>query len=185
MGGRATTTVKHKLPWGLLLFLVAVVATTFFIHNKNTPPVSLIATPILQTMVIQIPLLVDASNPDYTGPIVGCDKVVMVEKTVPKTQQPLNAALHQLFLHEDAWEPWNGTPSNFLSAHPGLSFDHAVVVGGVATIYIVGTIGPLGGVCDDPRLRTELEQTALQFPSVTSVKFSLNGAPTDLRISEK
>ncbi|HEX8993878.1 MAG TPA: GerMN domain-containing protein [Candidatus Paceibacterota bacterium] len=168
---------------GVITAIVSLFAGAYLLRASNVHAPTVPPQP--ETMTIKIPLLVDASDTHYEGAIIGCDKVVMVDKTVPKTADILTAALHELFARKNPWEPWAGTPSNFLSAHTELVFDHATVERGVATIYLTGRIGPLGGVCDDPRTRTELEQTALQFPTIQSVQFYLDGEPTTLQFSEK
>jgi hypothetical protein len=43
----------------------------------------------------------------------------------------------------------------------------------------------LAGACDNSRLRIQLEETSLQFPSVKSVKFYVDGIKNDLVFSEK
>jgi hypothetical protein len=35
----------------------------------------------------------------------------------------------------------------------------------------------VGGVCDEPRVRAQLEETALQFVTVDSVSIFVNGQP--------
>ena len=43
----------------------------------------------------------------------------------------------------------------------------------------------LGGVCDNPRVKAQLEQTALQFPTVKSVKYYINDKTLDEALSLK
>lgn len=132
------------------------------------------------TTTVAIALLVDAGNPAYSGKLVGCDKVVLVPRTVSQTTDPLTAAMQVLFARQDPWRPWDNVPGNFLSTQRNLEFDRAVLYGGVAQIMLTGGLGPLGGACDDPRTRDEIEQTALQVPGVSAVEIFLNGQPTTL-----
>lgn len=168
---------------GVITAIVTIFAGAYMLRAEHAQTYD--TQPSDQTMMIRVPLLVDASDTHYGGITVGCDKVVMVEKMVPKTADALTAALHELFARKNPWEPWAGTPGNFLSAHTELVFDHATVKHNVATIYLTGRIGPLDGVCDDPRTRTELEQTVFQFATIQSVQFYLDGEPTTLQFSEK
>jgi hypothetical protein len=50
------------------------------------------------------------------------------------------------------------------------------VAGGVATVNLSGTI-PVGGVCDEPRVQGQLEQTVLAFDGVDEAVILLNGEP--------
>ncbi|MBC7766933.1 hypothetical protein H7Y21_02995, partial [Arenimonas sp.] len=72
-----------------------------------------------------------------------------------------------------------------ISSQKELFFDNVSTENGTAKIYLLGKIGPLNGVCDDPRLRIQLEETALQFPTVQKVEFYLNGTKTDLIFPQK
>jgi hypothetical protein len=137
-----------------------------------------------QTMNIKIPLLTDSQNAEYSGKISGCDKVVMSDRTIAATTTPLTAAYQTLFADTTAWPPISA-PGNFIQTRTQLHFDHVAIQNGVASVYLTGQVGPLGGVCDDPRLKTQLTETALQFPTVQSVQMYLNGAKTDFTFSEK
>ncbi len=39
-------------------------------------------------------------------------------------------------------------------------------------------------MCDNPRVKAQLEETARQFSTVTSVKYFINGQPLDAALSE-
>jgi hypothetical protein len=43
----------------------------------------------------------------------------------------------------------------------------------------------MGGECDSPRVQAQLEQTVLQFPSVTDVAIFINGKPLAEALSLK
>ena len=111
----------------------------------------------------------------------GCDRVVMVEQTIPATTIPLNASLDLLFnLESETVSGWN----NFIATvNDTLSFDRATLENGTANIYLTGELTGLGGVCDNPRARIQIEETALQFDTVSDVKLYLNGSSTDLQPS--
>jgi hypothetical protein len=121
----------------------------------------------------------DRYGQESTGQQQGCDRVVLVERDVPWTQAPLKAALEELFSLDqfeiDGWQ-------NFIAKTNGtLSFERAVVEDGVASIYLNGELSGLAGVCDDPRARIQITETALQFPTVDSVALYVNGRRTDLQ----
>jgi hypothetical protein len=43
----------------------------------------------------------------------------------------------------------------------------------------------LGGTCDSPRFEAQIEQTALQFPTVTDVAVFINDVPMEDALSQK
>jgi hypothetical protein len=47
-----------------------------------------------------------------------------------------------------------------------------------AIIRLSGTL-TLGGVCDEPRVRAQLRETALQYATVDRVSIFINGTPLD------
>jgi hypothetical protein len=115
----------------------------------------------------------------------GCDRVVMVEERIVPTTTPLTAALQTLFALErqrvtaDLWY-------NFISqTNDTLTFDRVTVQNGVAKVYLEGELTGLAGVCDNPRAQIQIEETALNFPTVNSVEIYLNGELTDLTPDER
>lgn len=115
---------------------------------------------------------------ETTGKERGCDRVVMVRYEIPATTMPLTAALERLFsLPEPNVDMWY----NFIAKTSStLHFDHATVENGTAKIYLTGDLSGLAGVCDDPRASAQIEETALQFPTVERVELYLNGTQTSL-----
>lgn len=120
---------------------------------------------------------------ESTGPERGCDRVVMVDRTITPTAAPLTAALRALFaLETDTYGGWQ----HFLhKTNDTLSFDRARVADSVAHIYLNGSLTGLAGVCDNPRAAIQIEETALQFETVDTVQLYLNGEETDLIPSEQ
>jgi hypothetical protein len=55
---------------------------------------------------------------------------------------------------------------------------------GKAIIHLTGTI-MLGGACDAPRVEAQIEQTALQFSTVSEVAVFVNDAPLEEVLSTK
>lgn len=113
------------------------------------------------------------------GKKLGCDAVNMVTRTIPRTEAPLTAALQLLFAEPEG--ELGGTAYSFIArTRETLQFDRAEVIDGVARIYLTGELSGLAGICDDPRAEIQIEETALQFPTVTSVKIYLNETETSL-----
>jgi hypothetical protein len=114
---------------------------------------------------------------------VGCgDQVVLVDRAVARTGAPLRAALDAL-LAERQRQVTSDHLYNAL-AESSLHVDSVSLQSGTATIGLVGRLS-LGGVCDDPRVEVQIRSTALQFPSVSDVRITLNGAPLTEALSER
>lgn len=108
----------------------------------------------------------------------GCDYVVLHPADINPTQEPLSVALERLFAYE---ETEVAGYYNFISqTKDTLSFDRARVEEGTAHIYLTGQVSGLSGVCDDPRTRIQIEETALQFDTVSDVELYLNEESTTL-----
>lgn len=135
------------------------------------------STAISNVSKVKIAFLIDSQDLSYRGAgvVVGCDKAVLVERQIVPTTMPLNAAMKLLFNDKTPWPYKEGVPGNFIGGRPDfpLTFSKATLQDGVAKIYIYGNVG-LAGVCDDPRLTSQVEQTAFQFLSVKSVKIYVN-----------
>ena len=134
---------------------------------------------LVQVAVLDYTAGKEAFEKESDGKKRGCDRVVFVDRNVARTEQPLSAALEELFAIEQfdvgGWQ-------NFIAkTNETLSFDRATIDDGVASLYLRGKLSGLTGTCDDPRARIQIEETALQFPEVDSVAIYLNGQPTDLQ----
>jgi len=123
----------------------------------------------------------DLANPDLfdfaNETVRGCDVVVMAKKNITPTPKILNAALSTLFTETF---DYGFTPGNFIATQKDLAFESAVINGGVASVYLTGKVGPIAGVCDVPRIETQITETALQFGTVSSVNIFLNGEPLNV-----
>ncbi|MEX0931873.1 MAG: hypothetical protein WDZ88_03940 [Candidatus Paceibacterota bacterium] len=149
---------------------------TITFTNGDTPIGNGSAT---EMTTLQLAMLdYDGIGQESNGPMRGCDRLVYIERTVPATVTPLNTALETLFSLEQ--ERVNGWHNFIASQNDTLSFDRAEIIDGVAHVYLAGELGPLGGVCDNPRTAIQIEETALVYSTVNSVKLYLNGEVTDL-----
>jgi hypothetical protein len=54
----------------------------------------------------------------------------------------------------------------------------------VAKLHFAGRL-VTSGVCDGPRVQAQIEETALQFPTVKKVKVFINGTPLSEYLSER
>lgn len=114
----------------------------------------------------------------------GCDAVVMVARPIAATTTPLTAAMQALFAEGEG--AVGGKEYNFIARTKNtLAFERATVKNGTAKIYLTGNLSGLAGVCDDPRAQIQIEETALQFPTVERVEIYLNGARNNLTPSQQ
>ncbi len=117
------------------------------------------------------------------GGSVGCgDQVVPVRRDVAQTAAPLTAALNLLLAQKTQYYGESGLYNALYQSN--LRIASITRSGGAWTIRLTGTL-QLGGVCDNPRVKAQLEQTALQFGTVQSVRYTINGQPLDAVLSEK
>ncbi len=185
----------------ILILIVALIGglvfylrhSTILVNSTNQNATTTVATTTVTedvmststTMKVKVALLGAQMETSNKNNFRGCDVFELQERTVPYSTMPLNASLRELFSKKDIWMPSELVPGNFIASQKELFFDKADIQNGVARIYLVGKTGPLNGVCDDPRLRIQLEETALQYPSVKKVEFYLNGVKDDLVFSQK
>jgi LysM repeat protein len=114
---------------------------------------------------------------------IGCgDSVVPVRRDVPRTNAPLTAALNLLLSQKSQYYGESGLYNALYQSD--LRIAGITRSGGTWTINLTGALR-LGGVCDNPRVKAQLEQTALQFSTVQSVRYFINGKPLDTVLSGK
>jgi len=115
--------------------------------------------------------LIALDDKGRTGKKVGCDdSLVPVTRTVKATAAPLKAALQELLSIPRNYE---GRLSNSWGGR-NLKLRTVSLRAGVATIRIDGNL-LLAGVCDQPRIKAQITETARQFPGVRKVKVLVNG----------
>lgn len=128
---------------------------------------------------VKVAVLADPEVFDYHNRIVrGCDVVVLTDRKISPTPKILNAALNVLFNEGDNY---GFNPGNFIASQKDLKFREAVIEGKTAKIYLTGSVGPIGGVCDTPRIEVQIQETALQFDTVSAVEIYLNNEPLNIK----
>ena len=115
------------------------------------------------------------------GGSVGCgDQVVAVRRDIPKTPAPLTAALNLLLAQKSQYYGESGLYNALYQSNLRIA---SISRNGTAwTIRLTGSL-LLGGVCDGPRVKAQLEQTALQFSTVKSVRYYVNGKTLESLLS--
>jgi hypothetical protein len=112
-----------------------------------------------------------------TGDAVGCgDSVIPVPREITPTASPIEAALTELFAHKEQVDSETGFYNALYQSN--LAVESATVENGLATVYLTGDM-LLGGECDTPRFKAQIEYTVLQFPGVEAVDIFINNHPID------
>ena len=112
--------------------------------------------------------LVAVGDNGKSGRKIGCeDSLIAVTRTIKKTATPLTAAIRELLQTPQHPE---GSPKleNFWKGR-NLKVRSVSIVNRTATIRLSGELS-LAGVCDEPRIESQIDATARQFPTVKRVK---------------
>ena len=111
--------------------------------------------------------LVAVGDDGKRGKKIGCgDSLVSVTRPIKKTAAPLAAAIRELLTTPEH----SGTPAleNFWKGR-NLQVRSVTITNRTAIIRLTGEVF-VAGVCDEPRIEGQIEETAQQFPSVKSVR---------------
>ena len=128
--------------------------------------------PIQHTVQI---FLIAVGDNGQTGIPIGCgDSAVSVQVEIPPTQGVLKAALVALLSNKDQFYGQSGLYNALYQSD--LQVDRVSIDNGNASVYLIGSL-LMGGECDIPRVQAQLEQTALQFSTVTQAAIFINGKP--------
>ena len=121
--------------------------------------------------------LVALEDGGSTGMQIGCgDRLIPVERQIEPTLAVLRAAMESLVNLD---ERFYGASGLYNALHrSNLSVNNVTLDNGTATVQLSGQVS-LGGVCDTPRFKGQLRQTALQFYTVDDVEIFINGEPLD------
>ena len=112
--------------------------------------------------------LVAVGDNGKRGKKIGCeDSLVPVTRTVAKTPAPLKAAIEELLSMPSESTDAPGL-QNFWKGR-NLRLQSVSIQQHTATIHISGEVF-VAGICDEPRIIGQIEETARQFPTVKRVK---------------
>ena len=183
---------------------------TFTVVASPTTPVSPTATVVIPSPTLSIPtatqvqqvpatvapptsttaaeqavkiVLIELEDNGQSGPLVGCgDSAIPINVTIPPTQGVLRAALEKLF---SAKQQFYGESGYYNALYQSdLDVSAVRIEQGNAIIHLTGTI-VLGGTCDAPRVQAQIEQTALQFSTVSDVTVFVNDVPLEDVLSSR
>ena len=140
------------------------------------------ATSPAKEQMVKIFLIALEDN-GQSGPLVGCgDSVIPITVTIPQTQGVLRAALERLL---SAKQEFYGESGYYNALYQSdLELENVRIEQGQAIIHLTGTV-MLGGVCDSPRVQAQIEQTALQFSTVSAVAVFINDTPIEEVLSQQ
>ena len=150
---------------------------------QPVPPTSTNPGPTLaaeQTVKI---VLIALEDNGQSGTLVGCgDSAIPISVTIPPTQGVLRAALEKLF---SAKQQYYGESGYYNALYQSdLEIVSVRIEQGKAMVHLTGTI-TLGGTCDAPRVEAQIEQTALQFSTVSDVSVFVNEVPLEDVLSSR
>lgn len=140
-----------------------------------TPTKSAASTPSAsasaEKMTVKIFMIAEGDN-GASGKLIGCgDSAVAVNREIPKTEAVLKAAIEQLLSIKDRAYGQSGLVNSLFESN--LQVQSVAIENNKAVIKLTGTVMSAGS-CDDPRLKAQLEETALQFPTVKEVDIFIN-----------
>ena len=125
--------------------------------------------------------LIAVEDNGRSGQLIGCnDSVVPVVIEIEPTVAPMTSALNRMLSLEDEFYGQSGLYNVFYQSD--LTVDGIDIEDRAANVHLSGTLA-LGGVCDNPRVIAQLEQTILQYSSVDSAAIFLNGEPLERALS--
>lgn len=119
-----------------------------------------------------------------SGPAVGCgDSLVAVKRPVTPTNQPIQVALQELFSVKDQYIGQSGLYNALYQSNLVVE-SVSVQTSGLAEVALTGTM-QLGGTCDSPRFKGQIEQTIMAQPGISAANVTINGKTMDEVLSQK
>lgn len=182
---------RRLIPWLLLLGVLLAGCDGFFLlptptptalpptQTPTEPPPTATALPYASVMIYYIAL----EDNGVSGAPVGCgDSAVPVTYTVEFGRDALTNAYERLVGNRERTIGESGLYNALYQSD--LTVKSAEIKDGKAIIALEGTL-MLGGECDNPRVKAQLEMIPGQFAGVTTVEITINGKPLDDALSLK
>jgi hypothetical protein len=184
------TSLQKMIRVLIVIGVIAIVVIGFWICNRSSGVAVLPPAPSVSAYVA----LLDPSN-TLKGAQAGCDTLVMQHINAPigpsmststspnamNLSATIAALLSPSAMKAYPWPPVAGKAGDFAATQGGIALDHVTLQsGGVASLYFKGSLGPIAGVCDDPRLAVQIRETVLAFPGIVSYQTYLNGTKNNL-----
>ena len=141
----------------LLIFSSLLLPLLFFACKNNGP----------KEISVNI-YMVAYEGSHLSGKTIGCnDILVPIIKNVLVENNEVESALNQLLITEDTAEL-----KNFVKGSSLLIYQ-VTIANGIADIYLKGDFN-IFSICDIPRIKEQLYETAKQFSDITKVKIYIN-----------
>lgn len=126
--------------------------------------------------------LIATGDNGASGKKIGCgDSLIAIKVQIQPTLEVLRAALNELFALRGQ-KDYAGSGLYNALYRSNLSIESLEIVNREAIIRLKGSL-VLDGACDNPRVKAQLEQSALQFSSVDKASVFINGVPLDQLLS--
>jgi hypothetical protein len=114
-----------------------------------------------------------AEDPDF----LECGVVHPVERRIPRTQATARAALEQLLAGPTNSEAEEGF---FTSIPAGVEIQRLAIENTTAQVDFSEELDRVGGACLVQAISAQIEDTLLQFPTITAVEISVDGRTEDI-----
>jgi len=148
--------------------------------TATTAPAEPISTPVTKVTLF----FIAGGDKGRSGKLIGCnDSVIPVEFEIQAGEEPIKAALELLFSFKDQLVG----PVQLYNAlyQSNLRVDRIELdPSGEAQVWLSGEY-LLGGVCDNPRFKAQIEETVLSFDQVSTVMVYINDISLDEILSGK
>ncbi len=146
-------------------------ATTVPTKVPTQAPTQVPPTSVPNAQEAKIFMIAVGDNGD-AGNKIGCgDSVVGVIVTLSDPAAPLRSVLEKLLAVKSQYYGQSGLYNALFRSD--LQLKSVTIKNGVADIYLTGSL-TLGGVCDNPRVQAQFEETARQFSTVNQVNVYIN-----------
>lgn len=146
--------------------------------NENSYPPEVTNPPAQnagEMATILVPLITQSSIGADFGPF-GCGAYLsFVPRQVPQTSAVLNATYNWLFSNPASFD--GGNYYNTVATQTNLDFQSVEIVNGTAKVYLTGSVMDYG--CSFAVFAGQIEQAALQYPTVSGIEVHVNGEVFD------
>ncbi len=187
--------MDKKSVYTVLIILISIIyyyvidkGMNYFKYQTNDVPVSYLNNEnVSQVTKVKIVLLREPEEGDKLKDIRGCDSLFIKEIDVNRNINKLNSTLIELFNTNKTYinDITGHNVFDFISTQRDLKYRNVIVKNNDVKVYLTGKIGPLGGSCDNVRIKTQIEETIRQFPGIDSIQIYLNDELNDFNFSEK
>ncbi|WP_427173816.1 hypothetical protein [Arthrobacter sp. 92] len=118
-----------------------------------------------------------------SGPKIGCGDSLVATTTAPvRFTDQVGPSIGTLLANKSRDVGMSGLVNALYQSN--LTYAGGELDGGTITIWLTGNF-MLGGVCDIPRVKAQLEYTAMAAAGATSAQVFVNGRPIDDVLSLK